>query len=87
MTTRKTIDGQHRSRDPHADWCRNLFASLNDGGVWGVPRSGLTFKRRGDRLVLVDRAMGFDSRDQQADYLTIRQRFGAANIAITDETT
>jgi hypothetical protein len=33
-------------------WCRDLFALLNEGGEWGVPRSGLVFTKRGPKLVL-----------------------------------
>lgn len=33
-------------------WSRNLFNSMNDGATWGVPRSGLVFKREGGKLVL-----------------------------------
>ncbi len=36
-------------------WCRNLFRMLNDGGVWGVPRSGLMFQKRGGKLLLAQR--------------------------------
>lgn len=36
-------------------WCRNHFAAMADGGRWGVPRSGLIFKREGATLVLVER--------------------------------
>ena len=34
-------------------WCRSLFESLNERGIWGVPRSGLIFEKRGGSLVLV----------------------------------
>ncbi len=36
-------------------WSRQLFDSLVDGGMWAVPRSGLVFHRRSDRMVLTDR--------------------------------
>jgi len=26
------------------DWCRTLVAMIADGGVWGIPRSGVMFK-------------------------------------------
>lgn len=26
------------------NWCRNLVDTLRDGGVWGIPRSGIVFK-------------------------------------------
>jgi hypothetical protein len=31
-----TVGGMNRA----VEWTRNLFESLNDGGVWIVPRSG-----------------------------------------------
>ncbi|NDD52328.1 hypothetical protein EBZ39_00350 [bacterium] len=26
------------------NWCRNLVETIRDGGVWGIPRSGVIFK-------------------------------------------
>lgn len=37
-----------------ADWCARMFAALKDGGVWGIPRTGLVFERRGSSLILID---------------------------------
>jgi len=34
----------------HIAWSKNVFASIKDGGTWGVPRSGLIFKKVGDHL-------------------------------------
>lgn len=92
------------SRASDLAWCRAHFASMADGGVWGVPRSGLVFCRRGEALVLVERMpwtsemaeaaeLGRDvpgSEEelrayQDADYETIRGRFEAAGITVTDE--
>lgn len=36
-------------------WCRSQFDLLADGGIWGVPRSGLIFQRRAGALVLMNR--------------------------------
>lgn len=36
-------------------WCRMMFGNLAENGIWGVPRSGLIFQRRGDKLVLTDK--------------------------------
>ena len=44
----------------HADWCRQHFNLMADGGIWGVPRSGLIFTRRGDTLVLTSVMPYFD---------------------------
>lgn len=36
-------------------WCRTHYAMMADGGVWGVPRSGLMFVKRNGGLELDDR--------------------------------
>ncbi len=36
-------------------WCRQRFAEMSEGGIWAVPRSGLIFTRRGERLILTSR--------------------------------
>lgn len=36
-------------------WCRDWFATMSDGGIWAVPRSGLIFTRRDGALVLTSR--------------------------------
>lgn len=84
----KLVDGQHRLFGPgdHSAWCRNLFGSLAEQGVWGVPRSGLTFQRRGDKLVLIKRATNFDARDQQGDFMASQKQFAKIGIEIIDET-
>lgn len=38
-----------------AAWCRTHYATMNEGGVWAVPRSGLVFCKRNGGLVLVTR--------------------------------
>lgn len=40
----------------HVVWCRRTVDAIADGGVWGVPRSGLLFQKTGDdELTLTDR--------------------------------
>lgn len=76
----------------NAEWCRKLFDSLNDGGRWAVPRSGLVFERRGTNMVLVDRMKPKgDSKlakldYQDADYVDTKRHFEAIGISISDET-
>ncbi len=43
------------SADTDRAWCLQTFGMIRDGGVWGVPRSGLLFTKRGDGLVLTAR--------------------------------
>lgn len=81
--------------DPqHVAWCRRLFESLNEGGVWGVPRSGLQFRRRDDKLVLTqrmphDKKMSMSEGElqeyQHQDYLDIKEHFEAAGIPVSSE--
>lgn len=78
-------------------WCKWLFSSLRDGAVWGVPRSGLLFKKTGDKLILTMRAplppnahildVANYPTYQQNDFALIRQHFGAAGITVEDGTT
>lgn len=35
---------QHGESEEVLDWCQNLVDSIRDGGVWGIPRSGLVFQ-------------------------------------------
>lgn len=82
--------------DPdHVNWSRKLFRSLNEAGVWGVPRSGLVLTKRGTRMILTSRApwtpsLGGLSEDwpkyQREDFLLIRAHFEAAGIQVDDET-
>jgi hypothetical protein len=78
--------------DPnHVEWSRRQFAMLRDGGVWGVPRSGLVFQRRGDELVLVNRMPHTQempvtpeqlAETQRSDIAVITAHFGAAGITV-----
>jgi hypothetical protein len=79
---------------PDAQWSKNLFATLTDGGSWGVPRSGLIFHRRGNDLVLV-LAMPHMAEmpitpeqlqaQQDSDFEAIREKFGEAGITVRKE--
>ncbi len=75
-------------------WCRRQFAMLVDGGVWGVPRSGLVFTRR-DRALVLTAIMPHEPtmplspcqlrRYQARDYADIRRHFQAAGIPVRRE--
>jgi hypothetical protein len=80
----------------HVEWSRQQFRIIADGGTWAIPRSGLIFTKRGGALVLTSRmphdpAMPITAaqlREQQdSDYDGTVLHFGAAGIAVTDETT
>jgi len=75
----------------HIEWSRRQFAMLKDGGVWGIPRSGIVFQRQGDELVLIDRMphtqeMPVTAREldeqQQADWSVVKAHFEAAGITV-----
>ena len=75
----------------HVQWCRNLFESLNDNGIWGLPACGLVFRKVGAELVLIDRlphnaAMPMTPEElrqyQESEYENNRQHFEAAGIKV-----
>jgi hypothetical protein len=45
-------------------WCRQQLDIVRDGGIWGVPRSGLLFTRRGDGFVLTARMPWIEEMEQ-----------------------
>jgi hypothetical protein len=75
----------------HVEWSRRHFNMLAEGGTWGVPRSGLIYVKRGDRLVLQarmphDQTMPITKeqldKQQRTDIELIRKHFGAAGITV-----
>jgi hypothetical protein len=83
--------------DPgHVEWSRRQFAILKDGGVWGIPRSGMIFQRQGEELVLIDQMPWVDdmpitkeqlARQQQGDWDVVKAHFEAAGIPVRRATT
>lgn len=39
-----SINTDPRELEHVLQWCRTLVHTINDGGVWGIPRSGVVFK-------------------------------------------
>lgn len=75
----------------HIEWSRRHFAMMKDGGVWGVPRSGLVFQRQGDELVLMTRMPHEEgmpvtpeqlAEQQRSDIAIITAHFGAAGVTV-----
>jgi hypothetical protein len=73
------------------DWSRERFRTLADGGVWGVPRSGLLWEKRGDELVLVARMPWIEEmpinakqfkQQQDADIRIISEHMRAAGVKV-----
>ena len=64
---------------------------LREGGVWGVPRSGLTFTKQGGKLVLTEVGPHMPGmpvseaelrKFQNDDYMVIKQHFETAGIPV-----
>lgn len=82
--------------NPDAAWSRMTVDSLVDGGVWGVPRSGLLFTKRGENELALTARMPWEPgmpitaaqvREQQdSDYAAICLHMMVAGITVTDET-
>jgi len=77
----------------YVEWCRTMFGNLNDGGTWGVPRSGLIFQRSGDCLRLIARmpwqeGMEISAKElrvqQDWDFNETRRQFRQAGIPVFD---
>ena len=76
------------SKIPQADidWSLGLLATLNTGGVWFVPRSGLMFTKTGEKSMELRELMPDLLELQTADYRCIAGRFRAAGIEVSDKT-
>ena len=84
-----SIDGTH-------GFGRNLWAKLRDGGVWGVPRSGLVYMKdeAEKRLVLIARMPAEETNltpeqlkaDQDWDHERITSMFAAIGIEVIEDT-
>ena len=75
----------------NALWCRDLIDELKDGGVWGIPRSGVIFRKTGrDRMTWVAnmpaRLKGGELH-REKEYRTNHEQFGSAGITIDREET
>jgi hypothetical protein len=76
-------------------WCRQMFRSLNVGGVWCVPRSGLVFVKGPEPLVMKlqekmpwAEGMPLDAEElrefQRDDFNVIKFAFKQAGIEVRD---
>ena len=77
--------GGARSMSDDAIWCRNHFMCMNEGAVWAVPRSGLTFRRCGDSLHLIERMPYTDELARAAEAGAAVPRSADALLAYQDE--
>lgn len=86
------LDGEHRLKTAgDVVWCRRLFDSIREGGVWAIPMSGLLFRKVGNALVLVESMPWSEElpiteaqlREQQdSDYEGSVEHFGLAGIEV-----
>jgi hypothetical protein len=58
MNNKMTIDVPNE----YVEWTRNLFQIMEDGGRWGVPRTGIVLEKRGEILVLLGRMQERDKK-------------------------
>jgi hypothetical protein len=75
--------------DDIAGWCRRLIDGLKDGGVWGIPRTGVVFRKTGpDRMMWVGNmpAVEKDGESNRVnEFRSTRDQFGKAGIEIDRE--
>ena len=75
--------------DDIAGWCRRLIDGLKDGGVWGIPRTGVVFRKTGhDRLTWVGnmpaREEGGENH-REDEFRSNREQFSAAGVLVDRE--
>jgi hypothetical protein len=79
------------SIDGSGGFARRLWDSLSEEGVWGVPRSGLMFVKRGQQLVLIEQMpheVGMPLLDyelealQEEDYEGITDLFAVIGVEV-----
>jgi hypothetical protein len=74
------------------NWSSSFFAKIIIGGVWAVPRSGLTFRKVDEATFVLDAVAwvpGIPNPEklleyQREDYKVISLRFRAAGINMSD---
>lgn len=69
----------------YTQWCQMIFNGLVEGGVWGVPRSGLIFRKEGDSFVLVEVAPPTEDLPMNAEELRLYQQFDYDGIKMVFE--
>lgn len=86
------IDSMHQ----HALWAQGLWDMIAEGGVWGVPRCGLMFRKQQGKLVLTERmpweeGMPLTAEDlreaQDWDVKGITETFAGIGVEVVDATT
>ena len=72
----ETIDRTSR------EFAQNLWEMLNDGGLWAIPRVGLTYRKdlAGKRMVLFHRMPWFEGLSVSPEELAYRQDVDAQGV-------
>jgi hypothetical protein len=74
----------------HSEWCRSVFEKLEDDGLWGVPRTGMLFRKNEAAKTLVwvgsfppERDFGVSAPLARANELLVaRDVFAKAGISV-----
>jgi len=79
-------------------WCEMLWNSMKDGGTWGIPRTGLMFRKDSERRALVlymrmphdPLVMEVTAEEvrehQDAELAATRDHFAQLGVEVLDET-
>jgi hypothetical protein len=81
MTVNPTTPPEEQEPKEVLEWCRQLVRILKDGGVWGIPRSGITFRvdKQNKKLILV---IGNETDD---DFIATKRVFKQIGWEVTAE--
>ena len=78
---------------PEQEWCWQQWNLLNDGGVWGIPRSGLVFQKnaKAKKLVLINQMPHISGlpltpielkEQQEGEFRSVRENFAGIGIKV-----
>lgn len=79
------------------EFCKQLFLALRpDGGVWGIPRSGMVYMRVGPMELALTARMPHNksmpcgaaelAEQQRDEYIAVKRYMGVSGITVTDRT-
>jgi hypothetical protein len=72
-------DNNEAPTPENVEWCRQLIRITKDGAMWGIPRSGTTFRidKTNKRLVLM-----IPGNDDGADFAATKAHFDCIGWAV-----
>lgn len=83
------------SMTSESQWCRDTFDIVANGGIWLVPRSGLTFRKNGEDTLTLESRDGMPDAVidpelwkayQEDDFQVIKLHLEGAGISVFDTT-